>query len=453
MRRSGLALIVASSLLFCQAAGAGTRPHYGGTVRTAMSAAPVSLDPVEQGGSPAAANLSRLIFDTLVELDERGAPQPGLAASWEAEPGYQRWQFHLRPGVAFDDGTPMTPEAVAASLRAANASWTVSAATDGVIIVRAAAAPDLPAELALARNSIAKRGAGKVHGTGPFTIAQWDPAKRLVLAAREDYWRGRPFVNSIEIELGKSLREQMISLDLGKLDVIEVAAEQARQATAEGRRVTSSLPVELVALVFTKEAESADDSKLREALALSLDRGALNRVFLQSGAEPAGGLLPVWMTGYSFVFPAAVDLDRARQVRAGLRQAAPWTLGYDSADGLSRLLAERIALNARDAGLNVQLANSGSSDIRLVRMRLPSLDSRTALALLASGLGLPQPKFENDSAQDLYSAESALLQSHRVIPLLHLKTNYATSSNLRNFAATRDGNWDISNAWLATERP
>jgi peptide/nickel transport system substrate-binding protein len=47
----------------------------------------------------ASPGLSRLIFDTLVTLDARGQAQPALAASWQADPGNQRWQFMVRRGV------------------------------------------------------------------------------------------------------------------------------------------------------------------------------------------------------------------------------------------------------------------------------------------------------------------------------------------------------------------
>src|SRR2546422_7007982 len=71
----------------------------------------------------------------------------------------------------------------------------------------------------------------------------------------------------------------------------------------EGRRVESSAPTELIALVFSRDRQSPEDGRLREALALSVDRGSMNTVLLQGGGEPAGGLLPNWMTGYAFLFP------------------------------------------------------------------------------------------------------------------------------------------------------
>ena len=94
-----------------------------------MRAAPTSLDPAysSQADSFARRSLTLLMFDTLVTLDESGRVQPSLAASWQASSGNssgsssgnsggnQRWQFRIRHGVKFHDGTPLTAEIAAAS--------------------------------------------------------------------------------------------------------------------------------------------------------------------------------------------------------------------------------------------------------------------------------------------------------------------------------------------------
>ena len=122
MKHFGLLSLVAASLFVTAVAPGSIRPHYGGTLRVVMRDAPSSLDPVDpsQPDSLTTRSVSRLIFDTLVILDGRGRTQPGLASSWQAEPGNQRWQFTIRRGVTFQDGTAVSPDAVAASLRTAN---------------------------------------------------------------------------------------------------------------------------------------------------------------------------------------------------------------------------------------------------------------------------------------------------------------------------------------------
>jgi ABC-type transport system substrate-binding protein len=454
MRLTGLRLLVGSSLLCALSARGAVRPHYGGTLHVEMRTAPMSLDPAEsnQPDWPGSRNLFSLLFETLVSLDEQSKPEPALASSWQAEPGNQRWQFFLRHGITFQDGTAVTPEAVATSLRRTNPTWKVFSEGEAIIIERDSPTPDLPVELTLPRNSIVKREGGRVSGTGPFAVLQWDPGKKLSLTARDDYWDGRPFLDTIEIALGKNFREQMISFDLGKAQLIEIAPEQAHRAAAEGRRVLSSAPVELIALVFTRDPQSPADGRQRQALALSIDRDLLSTVVLQGGGEPTGGLLPNWITGYGFLFPASINLELARQVRSEIPHTTAWTLGYDATDPTARVIAERIVLNARDAGLGIQIASASGVDLRIVRIPVISLDARIALGELATGLGFPQPKFGSNSIDDLYSAESKLLQSQRVIPLLHVRAEYGVAGTVRNWRTARDGSWDLPSVWLA-EKP
>jgi peptide/nickel transport system substrate-binding protein len=448
MRRIFLLLLAANSLAL--AGGAATRPHYGGTLHVTLAAAPATLDPAD-ADSITRRNISRLLFDTLVTLDARGVPLPALATSWSAESGNQRWQFVLHRGVTFSDGSPLKSDAVAASLRVANPAWKIFSAGEAVAIELDAPDPELPAELALARNSIVRRE-GKLLGTGPFVATQWDPGKKLTLTARDDYWDGRVFLDSVEIEMGRGLREQMIALELGHADLAE-AAEQSRRAATEGRRVSRSAPLELMAIVFAHDPQSPEEARLRAALSLSLDRQQLNQVLLQGGGEVSASLLPNWMTGYGFLFPTDADLPRANQLRAEVRKVPTWTLGYDSGDTVARVVAERIALDARKAGLSIQPTASASADARLVRVPLASLDGQVALMQLASTLGLPQPKLQSSSAEDLYSAENALLQTHRVLPLLHLRVVSVMSDAVQGWSGESSGNWRLPDAWLTLEKP
>jgi peptide/nickel transport system substrate-binding protein len=465
MKHFGFLSLVAASLFLTAVTPGSTRPHYGGTLRVETRDAPASLDPADssQPDSLTARSLSRLMFDTLVILDERGWAQPALATSWQAQPGNQRWQFTIRRGVSFHDGSAVNPDAVAASLRTANPNWKVIATGDGIVIECEAPTPNLPSILALTHYGIAKRAGGKLTGSGPFAMSGWDPGKKLALTARDDYWGGRAFVDAIDIEMGKSFREQMMALDLGKADVAEVAPDQARRAAAEGRHIESSAPAEWMGLVFSHDlgpddAQSGYEKKLRQALTLSIDRTSLNTVLLQGAGEPASTFLPDWMTGYAFLFPTGVDMQRAQLTRGEVPQAPVWTIGfaasgYDASNALGRVIAERIALNARDAGLRLQTVNSAAADLRLVRIPLASLDARVALSNLATKLGLPQPKFEGDPSAGLFAAENTLLQARRVIPLLHLRTATALSANVKGWTEDRDGSWQLQNVWLGTGKP
>jgi peptide/nickel transport system substrate-binding protein len=437
------------------AATADTRPQYGGVLRTEMRAAPTSLDPADstRPDSFGGRSLTMLMFDTLVTRDENGRVQPALAASWQGLPGNRGCEFRLRHGVRFHDGTPLSAENAAASLREVNPAWTVRAEADSVVIERDMSDSELLAELALPRNAIVKRNAGgNPSGTGPFHIVDWEPGKKLTLMAEETCWRGRPFLDGIEIELGRSFREQMTALELGKAELVEVAPEQAHRVSQEGRRLASSPPLELLALLFARDPAIPQEKLLREALALSVERGSIRNVLLQGAGEPTASILPNWMSGYGFVFPTEADLPRARQAREQVHTIPNWTLGYDGSDPMARLLAERIALNAKDAGLLLQPTASAAADLRLVRILLASPDPWIALAEVAALGGTPLGK-KQGSVEDLYASERSLLATQRVIPLFHLPVSYASATTLKNWTLRSDGGWAVANAWLAVGKP
>jgi peptide/nickel transport system substrate-binding protein len=454
MRHTVCPLIVAISLLRVAAAPGATRPHYGGTLHVQMVEAVRSLEPTDsaQQSTATARDVLSLIFDTLVTLNDHGQAQPALALSWQPELGNQRWEFILRPGVMFSDGTPMTAEAVTASLRRANPDWKILSRETSIVIQLDAPSPDLPAQLALTHNAIAKLDAGNLVGTGPFVVSDWDSGKKLALTARDDYWGGRAFLDSVEIQMARNFRDEAISYDLGQSQVIEIPTEQANHAK-EARELHASRPTELVALLFSVDVRSQEDAKQRQALALSIDRGLLNQVVLQRAGEPAGGLLPDWLTGYGFLFPQTANLPRAQQLRAEVPRVPLWNLSFDANDPLARVLAERIALNASDAGLRIQLMSQGTPDIRLVRIPLISLDPRIALEQVTRSLGLPAPTFLGNSVDDLYHAENAMLQSQRVIPLLHLRTAWAVSKNVKGWEDSPDESWHLPDVWLAAGKP
>ena len=450
MRRIVFQFLAAISLL--SAAAGATRPHYGGTLRVTLQSAPNTLE-FPASAPPAdywdAARVLSLVADNLVKSDALGRPQPALAVAWQSDSTARHWQLTLRRGVKFHDGSAASPAAVAQILGSLDSGWNVRASGDSLIIESENPMPSLLAELALPRNLILKRNAGGWPiGTGAFRVAEWQPGKLLRLAANEESWQGRPFVDAVEIEFGKSQRDQAIALELGKADVIE-AAPQAAGVNGSQRLRSSSLPVELMALVFPANSK-AQDARVREALALSIDRKPIQSVLLKGAGEPAGSVLPNWMTGYSSVFPAQANAQLARAVLAESRQPA-LSLSYDPRDPQAQLIAERIALGAREIGLTLQVSLSGPEDIRLVRVTLPSPDPATSLREASRQLGLPPPAVRSNAVEDLYQAERTLLDQHAVIPLFHLPVASAAGRRVRDWEPDPTGAWRISEVWLEAD--
>lgn len=454
MRRFAFHWLAASSLLLAALGHAETRPQYGGTLHLTTHVAPATLDPADSRvpDSFARRTVTSLVFDNLVTMDAAGHTKPSLAESWQAAKGNQRWQFRLRHGVKFHDGVPLTAEIVAASLRMANPAWGVRADGDSITIDCDEPNPEMLAEMALSRNAIVKRdGEEKFSGTGPFYIVDWQPGKKLTLAAEEDCWRGRSFLDEVEIEMGRSFRDQATAVEVGKADLIEVAPELAHHFSSARSKLVNSAPVELMALVFARDSSSPDEKFLREALGLSVERGSIHSVLLQGSGQAAGSLLPTWISGYGFVFSSQADLQKARQLRDQVQTAHVWTIGYEANDPLARLLVERIALNAKDAGLSLVPTTVGSSDVRLMRIPLASAEPWVALEGIAAVSGLPRSK-NGAAVEELFAAEQTALASQRVIPLFQLPAFYGASANLKDWTLRLDGSLDLTNAWLGAAK-
>jgi ABC-type transport system substrate-binding protein len=205
-----------------------------------------------------------------------------------------------------------------------------------------------------------------------------------------------------------------------------------------------------MALVFTTNSK-ARDVHLRQALALSIDRKPIQSVLLKGAGEPVACILPNWTTGYSAAFSTQVNVQRAKALLADSRQPA-LTLSYDPRDPQAQLIAERIALNVREAGVTVQVSLSGADDIRLVRIALPSPDSDLVLREVARQLALPQPGLHGNTVEDLYQAERALLEGDAVIPLFHLPVASAARARVHGWAPDRLGSWNLADIWLEDSR-
>jgi ABC-type transport system substrate-binding protein len=387
------------------------RPRYGGELRVEMRAALRTLDPADSDPSTmgARAQLIPAVFETLVRFDEHGDPQACLATSWSHDAGRKRWVFTARANVLLHNGTPWSPK-----------GGVIELADDRPIAA-------ILRELSQPANAIVVRAEdGTLLGTGPFRIARWEAEKSARLAAHNGYWAGRPFLDAVEIRMGRPLRDQEMDLESGKTDVAEILVTDGRRLRQKGVGIASTPFTETLALVF--ENPRVPDAT-REALALSIDRATINNVLLQKQGEPSAALLPRWLSGYSFLFPTVRNIARAKQLAAS---AAPLAFAYDKQDAILRPIGERIAVNASEAGITLKTSN-GPADVRLLSLPITSRDSWTSLEGLAAMLKLGLPRTGSE-----FEAESALLNGYRVIPLVHLPRMWATSGAVINWPRLAD---------------
>jgi peptide/nickel transport system substrate-binding protein len=214
--------------------------------------------------------------------------------------------YHLRRGVRFADGTLLTSADVAftfhaildarnpvesqdayrrvASLRTPN-RWTVvvrlkhrwNAAVAELFAQADFAFGILPAHAFTSTD--VTRAAWNQHpfGTGPFKVAQWRRASRIVLV-RNPYYRPRPKLREIVFELIPTTQASLVALRAGEVDIAELDASQLPQArTVSGAHVVVTPVNGEYQLILQTDAPPTDDRAVRRAIADALDRREIVR--------------------------------------------------------------------------------------------------------------------------------------------------------------------------------
>jgi len=433
------------SVVLVISAHARTRPRYGGNLRVETSAVV----------NNSADFLRPLIGDTLTSLDPQGKPRPHLALRWASQNGGKRWQFWIRSDAKLPDGSFLTATLIAQGLTALTTQFhrwqSVRASGDTLIFESDTPMPDLPAELASPFNAIAFADpSGATVGTGPFRIAGGSP-NTVILKSNSDYWHGRPFVDSIEITGQHSVRAQWLDLNITRTDIAEVPPEEIRLAEQSRMRTAISPVNELLVLKISDDTPQLQDVHLRQAIADSIDRNSILNFIYQKQGETTGSLLPNWMTGYGMLFDSAQDLATARDIRAALPYIPALTIAYPSGDSTLQLIAERVALNIRDAGLNVQTSPDNATvkaDMHLVLLHLQSDNPAVALAGIANELGMTMTPLPSNGMENIYNTEQAMLSAYKAVPLLYLPTAYAASSRVRDWRVGKMGALSWRDYWL-----
>lgn len=348
-RRDLLLAALTSSALWA------ARPRYGGTLRVYPSMPGADREP-----------FTRLTVSNVPDASRR------------------TWRFTLRPNVMLLGNTPWT--AIYAVERVKSAGFANTSSTGNIVsVVLDAPAPDLPR--LLDRRVLIESGAFEpLLPSGP----------KPTMKANELYWNGRAFLDAIE--LAGSAQEA---------DLVELSLSGSRRIRMDSHRIWSTSTVEVLAV----DAAGAP-AAVRQALSLAIDRTSIVKVLLQGHGEAAGGLSPQWLSGYAFVFPVATDLARARALVAAARPPQ-LTLSYVAGDTISRLIAERIAVNARDIGLAIQPKSVAGAELKIVR----------------------EPVQEWPS----YDAERAAIEDRKLIPVVHVPRLYAIHNRVRGWDEAHDG--------------
>jgi peptide/nickel transport system substrate-binding protein len=327
-------------------------------LRIGVAAETTSIDPHFQDIGP---NLTvkQHIFDSLVHTGPQHELLPALAEAWKLTDDPLVWEFRMRRGVRFHDGSAFTAEDAAFSLRRApvvpNAPATqgrylqdiaeIIVVDDHTLRIRTKEpSPIMPQNLApigIVSRKIGMRaepGAfnrGEIAiGSGPYKFVEWVQGSHVRLAANDDYWGAKPSWREITIKPITNAGARVAALLAGDVDLISDVppvdaprlARDAKLSLWQGisnRVIFWALDVhrERTPHITAKDGAPIDnplrDARVRRAIALVIDRQVIVRQVMEGLAVPAMQIVPPSLPGHrpDITLPAA-DVAEARRLMA-----------------------------------------------------------------------------------------------------------------------------------------
>lgn len=236
------------------------------------------------------------VYESLVDLDEGFQPHGRLAARFESTPDYASWTFHLREGIAFHDGSPLTTEDVAYSLNRAidpnsGSANSLASQLEGILAPTGITVVDdttvrfdlttpyvfFPNALATRFARIYKSGTesfDKPVGTGPFMFRSFTPGQRWEGARNPKYWRNRVSVEGLTVTNVPDESARISSLLAGELDLIfEVGLAAVADITADdAHTVLEQKAAQWPALGIDSTVAPFDNPDVVRAIKLAVDR-------------------------------------------------------------------------------------------------------------------------------------------------------------------------------------
>ncbi|WP_158743486.1 ABC transporter substrate-binding protein [Acidisphaera sp. L21] len=342
-------------------------PAWADDLRVAMKGVVDNADP-HQSYTPNR-NVQIHVYEPLLFQDEHLRPHPGLAESWRAI-NPTTWEFTLRAGVKFHDGSPLTPADVAFSLMRAKAATgirTYAASVRNVVSVEPTGertflihnsepTPLQPEYLTTIGIVSAKAAANATNadwnggraaiGTGPYKWVRWIPGQEVDLVRNDDYWGAKEPWEHVTFRFIPNDGARVAALLSGDVDVADTLPAELYD------RVKSSAQVKLITTdsIFTNylyidghsprvaNATDADgkvlpsnpllDLRVREAMDHALNRSSLADRAMQGGATAAGQIAAPGLIGnVPDLKPAAYDPALSKQLLADAGYPKGFTLG------------------------------------------------------------------------------------------------------------------------------
>jgi peptide/nickel transport system substrate-binding protein len=294
-------------------------PPQGGTFNMAIQT-DIPFNPLYSRGTDAVYAL-RAIFSQLARSDENALPQPDLATSWEHNEDGTEWTFFLNPDAVWHDGEPVTAEDVKFTfdsildpdvgsfkrrdlaglnevqvvddhtvkffLEEGNAWWPQQVAF-GFFIIPKHILEGQQLDQATEFNTT------NPIGSGPFKVTEVVLGSHVVAEANEDFYRGRPNIDSIVFKVLPDINTQVAQLQAGELDYVTVKAQHLETLSGQPGIEVKILPqATTLMLNYIHDSPYLQDLEVREALIYGLNRPQIiQSVSLNTGIIGEGPLSP-----------------------------------------------------------------------------------------------------------------------------------------------------------------
>ena len=341
MRHSYLLLFVVALVAGCTKPPASTD-----TLIYAQASDPKTLDPANTDIAEGVHVITN-VFDTLVTYDEKSTELvPSLAEKWTVSEDGLLWTFTLRSGVLFHDGTPCDSAAVKATFERLTAENhpllfdTLRPYQSAYMMIEKIETPDphvvefhlktpsaifltnlamfsasivSPAALEKSKGSFAEQPVG----TGPFQMVKWNRDQQIVLKAYDQHWRGSPAVENLIVVPVKDNTTRMQRLARGEVNLVDSLAPQDFTAASENPElvVHEQVGMNVSYLSLNLDKPPLELLKVRQAIALAIDKPTLIKVGFDGHAQAAKSMVPPRMWSHDdTLVDHAFDVERAKQL-------------------------------------------------------------------------------------------------------------------------------------------
>jgi peptide/nickel transport system substrate-binding protein len=344
-------------------------------ITIAIGTEPSTLDPqIKDDGGERAVNDN--VYETLVARTTEGELTPGLAAEMPTQLDETTWQFKLRTGITFHDGTPFNADAVVSSVQRLVtlgeeseqsgffATITGAEKVDDTTVNVITSGPDpvLPTRMywmkMIAPGDESRTDfAEKPNGTGPYTFVEWVRGDHVSLERNADYWGDEPAIARVTFRFIAEAGTRLSSLLAGEIDLMtNLLPEDVPQAP----KSASVRGLEHPVIVLNARGGITADARVRQALNYAIDKEALANNLFGGLAVPddCQVLSPTWFGYNGDLDPYPYDLGQAQSLiqEAGVAGQTIELVGESGRWLKDKETIEAVAQFWREAGLDVKVS-------------------------------------------------------------------------------------------------